>query len=185
MPRGTYLALLLAIPAAVAHYNQAVALKTKGDATGAAREVRAALASDPAYAEAHGLLARILLEQNDPADAAGELRRAIAAKPSADLHFELGLAEGQLGKLPEAAAEIRRSARMNPHFARAYDRLGVALRRQDDRAGALAAFRQAVDADARGCGRALRPGGQGASRDRGTERRDHGLPEGDRDEAGF
>src|SRR5450631_4157871 len=111
MGATAYLALLLAAVSAVAHYTQAAELKAKGDAAGATREVRAAIALDPAYADAHRLLARILLEQNDPSDAARELRRAIASTPSADLHFELGLAEGQLGNLTEAAAEFRCAAR--------------------------------------------------------------------------
>jgi Flp pilus assembly protein TadD len=93
-------------------------------------------------------LARICLEQTNPSAAADELRLAIAAKPSAELHFELGLAQGQLGDLSAAAAEFR-AIKLNPRYATAYDRLGVTLRRQDDHIGAVAAFRRAVE---------LRPG---------------------------
>jgi len=57
-------------------------------------------------AAARRLLARIYLEQNNPAAAEAELRKAMQTKPSAELHLELGLAEGQLGKLNDAANEF-------------------------------------------------------------------------------
>src|ERR1022692_859246 len=67
--------------------------------------------------------------------------------PPPPRNFEMGLAEGQLGNLPAAASEFRSAIQLNPRFATAYDRLGVALRRQDDHAGAVAAFRKAIEAD--------------------------------------
>jgi superkiller protein 3 len=102
-------------------------------------------------------LARICLEQNNPSAAADELRLAIAAKPSAELHFELGLAQGQLGDLSAAAAEFRAAIKLNPRYATAYDRLGVTLRRQDDHIGAVAAFRKAIEADPKDPVGAVRP----------------------------
>ena len=113
----------------------------------ALKELRTAVELDPANAGAHRLLARIYSEQSDFLAAEAELRKALASKPSAELHFELGLTEGQLGNLERAAAEFRRALQLNPRFAPAHTLLGVTLRRQGDHAGALAQFRQSVEID--------------------------------------
>jgi Tfp pilus assembly protein PilF len=117
------------------------------DLPGSLKELRAAVALDPKNASAHRLLARIYSQQNDDSSAERELRLALAAKPSADLHFELGSTLGQLGKLDAAAAEFRTALQLDPHMAPAHTLLGVALRRQGDRLGALAQFRKAVQID--------------------------------------
>ena len=71
----------------------------------------------------------------------------MALKPSAELHFELGEMEGQLGKLDAAAAQFREAIRLDPKMARAYVMLGITLRRQNYYKGALASFRKAVEVD--------------------------------------
>src|SRR6266851_5300580 len=115
------------------HYNLALALKYKGDAKQAAEEFEATLR----------------LQQNNPSAAEGELRQALKLKPSAEMRFELGLTEAQLGNLEAVAAELRRALNPNPRFAKAHSLLGVTLRRQGNHAGALAEFRKAVDLDAK------------------------------------
>src|SRR5207249_3993822 len=148
------------------HYNLALTLKYKGDAkradahyalgatwydlndqAAALKELRTAVDLDFANAGAHRLLAHIYLQQSNPSAAEGELRRALQSKPSAELHLELGLAEGQLGNLEGAAGEFRRALRLNPKLAPAHSLLGVTLRRKGDHAGALAEFRRAVEID--------------------------------------
>src|SRR6267154_2475650 len=130
-----------------AHYGLGATWYDLGDQAAALKELRTAIDLDPANAGAHGLLARIYLQQSNPLAAAGELRRALQSKPSAELHLELGLAEGQLGNLESAADEFRRALRLNHRFAAAHSLLGVTLRRQGDHAGALAEFRKAVEID--------------------------------------
>jgi len=125
-----------------AHYGLGAARYDLQDQAGAAKELRTAVELDPSNAGAHRLLARIYSQQNDFLAAEAELRRAIASKPSADLYFELGLSEGQLGKPDSAAAEFRRAVRLEPGFAPAHTMLGVTLRRQGDHVGALAEFRR-------------------------------------------
>ena len=72
---------------------------------------------------------------------------ALQVKPSAELHFELGLVEGQLGNLDAAATEFRTAIQLNPRFAPAHSMLGVTVRRQGDHSRALAEFRKAVELD--------------------------------------
>src|SRR3984893_18040124 len=92
-----------------AHYGLGATWYDLNDQAAALKEMSAAPDIDPANAGAHGLLAHIYLQQSNPMAAEGELRRALASKPSAELHLESGLAEGQLGKLDVAAAEFRRA----------------------------------------------------------------------------
>src|SRR5258708_37824023 len=88
-----------------AHYGLGATWDDLHDQPAALNELRIAVGLDPAKAAAHRLLARIYLQQDDPSAAERELRRALALQPSAELHFELGLTEGQLGNLSGAAAE--------------------------------------------------------------------------------
>src|SRR5580765_1379902 len=102
-----------------AHYGLGATWLDLGDQAAALRELRTTIELDPANARARRLLARVYLQQNDPSAAERELRRALHSKPTAELHFELGLTEGQLGKLDSAAAEFRRALRLNPRLAKA------------------------------------------------------------------
>src|SRR5438309_4493124 len=96
-----------------AHYGLGATLYDLNDQAAALKELRTAVDLDPANAAARRLLARIYLQQNDPSAAERELRRALQSKPSAEMHLELGLTEGQLGNLDGAAAEFRRALRLN------------------------------------------------------------------------
>src|SRR6266849_3068321 len=110
---------------AEAHYGLGATWYDLNDQAAALKELRTASDLDPANAGAHRLLARIYLQQSNPLAADGELRRALLSKPSAELHLEVGLAEGQLGKLDSAAAEFRRALLLRPKFAQAHSLLGV------------------------------------------------------------
>src|SRR5262249_18283089 len=109
--------------------------------------LQTAVELDAKNANAHRLLARVAAQQNDLALAQGELRRALALKPTAELHFERGVIEGQLGNLVGAAAEFRSALALNPRLAGAHRLLGVTLRRQGNASAALAQFRRAVQLD--------------------------------------
>src|SRR5256885_5573103 len=82
-----------------AHYALASTLYDRHEADAAKKELRLALELDPANAAAHRLMARIYSQQNDYSAAERELRRALQIKPAQELHFELGLIEGQVGNL--------------------------------------------------------------------------------------
>jgi tetratricopeptide (TPR) repeat protein len=100
-----------------AHYALGATFFELQDQASALKELRAAVTIDPANIPAHRLLARIYMQQNDPVAAGKELRQALRVKPAAELHFELGLVEGQLGSLDAAAIEFRTAIRLNPGFA--------------------------------------------------------------------
>src|ERR1700730_11610332 len=100
-----------------AHYGLGATWYDLNDQAAALKELHTAIDLDQANAGAHRLLARIYLQQNDPSAAERELRRALQSKPSAEMHLELGLTEGQLGNLAAAAAEFHRALRLNPRFA--------------------------------------------------------------------
>jgi len=86
------------------------------DQPSALKELHTAVKLNPANAPAHRLLARIYAEQSDFLQGEAELRRALASKPSAQAHFELGLAEGQLGNLDSAGAQFRTASASIRHM---------------------------------------------------------------------
>ena len=133
---------------AEAHFGLGATQYDLGDHAAALKELQAAVRLDPTnVSAARDLIARIDLQQNNPSSAERELKKALAIKSTAELHFELGLVEGQLGKLDLAAAQFRQTIALEPKFARAHAVLGVSLRRQGKHAEALSEFRKAVALD--------------------------------------
>src|SRR6516165_2498405 len=132
---------------AQAHYALGGTYYELHELPSALKELRKAVQLDPSNAKAHQILAHIYVDQSDFSSALAELIRAVALKPSAELYFELGQVEGQLGKLDAAAVQYRKALRLDPQLARAHVMLGIVLRRQSDHKGALAEFRQAVALD--------------------------------------
>ena len=148
-----------------AHFGLASVWFDLHDQDEAVRELRTTETLDPANPSAHRLLARILAQQNSLPDAERELNLALRLKPSADTHLELGVVEGQLGNLMEAAAQFRRAIQLDSSLAPAHLMLGIVLRRQSNHTGALDQFRAAAtlnpnDADTQyNLGRELKAGG--------------------------
>ncbi len=134
-----------------AHYALGATWFDMHEVASATKELRTAVDLDPRNAGAHRLLARIYSQQNDATSAARELRLAIAAKPSAELHFELALTQVQIGNLGIAAEQLHHALLMNPQSAPAHALLGVVLRRQGNHVGALAQFRKAAELESEGC----------------------------------
>src|SRR6476620_5487169 len=97
-----------------AHYALGASYYDLHDQAAAIRELRTALASAPANVAARRMLARIYEEQNDFVSAESELQHTLGLKPSAEICTELGATEGQLGKLPAAAADFRQAIALDP-----------------------------------------------------------------------
>jgi len=129
---------------AEAHYGIGAVWYDLQDQDSAVKELHTAETLDPLNAATHRLLARILAQQNNLADAEHETKLALRLKPSAEAHVDLGVVEGQLGNLNEAAAQFRLAIQQDSALASAHLMLGITLRRQGDHKGALDQFRTAV-----------------------------------------
>src|SRR5947209_3786483 len=129
---------------AEAHYGLGAIWYELQNQAAALDELHTAATLDASNASVHRLLGRILSQQQNLADAERELRLALNLKPSPEIHLELGVVEGQRGKMEEATAQFRQAIRSDPSLAAAHHMLGIALRRQSDHKTALAEFRKAV-----------------------------------------
>jgi tetratricopeptide (TPR) repeat protein len=121
-----------------------------GDATGAAAAMRAAIALQPRYADAHYTLGSILRQRREWSDAAAALRRAIELRPDlwsarytlARVLEESGDRAGAAKRLTEAE-ELRRRAALE-HEALVWTSVGIERLDAGDPARALEHFRRAI-----------------------------------------
>jgi tetratricopeptide (TPR) repeat protein len=121
-------------------------LHRSGDLPGAVRLYEAALARDPADADASCLLGVAHQEQGRPEQAVEWIERAVAIRPDVPAyHASLGLAWQALGRPAEAAAAFARVLELNPDDAAAHVNRGVVVLALRDREAALAHFRRAVE----------------------------------------
>ncbi len=80
-----------------------------------------ALALDPAHADAHVNLGRILHEAGDAAGAEPHYQAALASRPDdATAAFNLGVALEDMGRLPEALLAYQKATRLDPVNADAH-----------------------------------------------------------------
>jgi tetratricopeptide (TPR) repeat protein len=129
---------------------QGLRLHRSGDLSGAVRHYEAALARDPADADATCLLGVIHHKQGRPEQAIAWIERAVAIRPDVPgYHASLGLAWQALGRPAEAADAFARVLALNPHDAEAHVNRGAVVLALGDREVALAHFRRAVEIDPR------------------------------------
>ncbi len=100
---------------------RAVAAHNCGDLAAAERLYRAALEVAPNDADALALLGKALDSNGKHAEAADNIRQAIAVDPSAALfHFYLAGVEENLGDIPRAIASLRRATELQPRYGEAW-----------------------------------------------------------------
>ena len=101
-------------------------LLAANDLAGARARLEAALAQNPASADAHYLLGVIAERQNDLSAAAASYQEAIHLNPKLALaHDRLGFVRGLLGHTEEALAEFERATELAPDLFDAQYHLGA------------------------------------------------------------
>ena len=103
------------------------------------------LAQQPRDGEAHFLAGLTHLQENRPALAAEEFRKAIRIdEKSPYSHKGLGIAYTQMRRYPDAIAALRKALELNPYYVDVRNDLGTALilsgKREEGKAEFLAAY---------------------------------------------
>ncbi len=106
-----------------------------------------ALALDPKNWMAHTVRAISLLKAGDAPAARGHLEEALRVNPSAEVHFNLGVALGMLGDDRGAAGHYRQAVSLDPGKAEAHYNLGLIVARQGGAREALGHFEEAIRSD--------------------------------------
>ena len=137
-------------PRPEAHYTMGVIYWHQGDLDRAAAALRAAIAAEPKYADAHDALGNVLKAKRDWSGATTSLRRAIALRPGVPApHYTLGLvlqlSGDEVGARTELAEaeRLRRTAELE-HEALMSTSVGIQKMEGGDLAGALAQFQRAT-----------------------------------------
>lgn len=109
-----------------------------------------AVALDPAFAQAHINIGRILVEAGEFGAAAKPLDRALsllgAAPDAAYPHYLRAKVNTEQNEIKQAAAHLEKAVSLRPDFAEAWSDLGQARKTLPDDDGAFAAFEKAVAA---------------------------------------
>jgi tetratricopeptide (TPR) repeat protein len=114
-----------------------------GDHGRAEEAFRAALARDPASAEAQNNLGLALREQGRLPEAIVAYQAAIRLRPDyPEAHHNLGVASFSLGRLEEAIQSFREAIRMREGFPTAHLQLALALEQRGDGDAAAWHFRR-------------------------------------------
>lgn len=137
-------------PRPEAHYTMGIIYWHQGELDRAATALRAAVASDPRYADAYNALGSVLKARQDWAGAAAALGRAIELRPDLPAaHYALGLVlqlkgdEAGASEQFDEAERLRRRAELE-HEALAWTSVGIRKAGLGDLRGALESFRRAT-----------------------------------------
>lgn len=145
--RTSYLRALRIDPdLAAAHLHIGMTLRREGQLNDALPWYRMALDLDPGQGFAWEQLAELHAEREEPGEAVPCWERVLALSPGdrAAPHLGLGLALQDDGRLPEAEAQYRTAARLQPELAGPHHNLGVVHEELGAMAAAEAAFREAL-----------------------------------------
>jgi tetratricopeptide (TPR) repeat protein len=121
-------------------------LADAGDLAGAIAAHEAALARDPAIAQAHVNLISLYGRTGQWVKGEEHYRAAVALGFNLDqAHYDYGVMLGLQEKWAPAEAAYRQALAVNPHYAQASNNLGQLLERAPRLDAAAAAYRQAVE----------------------------------------
>jgi tetratricopeptide (TPR) repeat protein len=126
------------------HVAAAQRAESRGDWPGVVGQSRAAVALDPARADAWFAWGMASLVGGPPEEAVRALQEVVAKDPfDPNALANLGFARAKTGDRVGAADALRRASRINPGEGEISYQLGLQLQETGDGAGALEAFRQA------------------------------------------
>jgi len=133
---------------AVANLQRGLRLADAGDLAGAIAAHEAALALDPALAQAHANLISLYGRSQDWTRAEEHYRTVLDLGFGLDAaHYDYGVLLAMQGKWKAAADAYRRAIDVNPLHARAHNNLGGLLEREQEIEAAAVSYRQAVTSE--------------------------------------
>jgi predicted O-linked N-acetylglucosamine transferase (SPINDLY family) len=125
--------------------RRARGLRARGEAARAEQAYRAALARDPAQADAHCGLSDLLCARGAATEALQHALESLRARPGwADAHNSAGVALHALARIDEAIGHFQRALQADPRFASAHVNLGNILIQHAGLDAALVHYREAV-----------------------------------------
>lgn len=129
----------------VAYSNLAHALFEEGNWKGAEANYRAAIRSDPKFANAYANLGAVLARQGRIDEAVGEYRKALAFNPRhADAHYHLGLAMENQAMFSDADRHYEAAQREKPNHVEAIRQRGMLAMKAGNYEKAAAYFQTAL-----------------------------------------
>jgi tetratricopeptide (TPR) repeat protein len=127
-------------------FEQAVALRAKGDTKAALEKYQQALIVYPNFLLVG--MGTAFAETGNVASGAGVLSYAVQVYPDdADAEFNFGITLGGLGRHDEELKAYRRAIELDPDLDAAYENLGAACSASGDSEGAIEAFRKGLQID--------------------------------------
>lgn len=106
------------------------------------------LRQNPNFPQAHLRLSLIYENSDNPQQALGEAKAAVAELPTSPVaHLNVGASLSKLGQYKAAKSEFLEAIRLKPDFALAYRDLGNVLENSNDAEGAIAQYRKAIELD--------------------------------------
>ena len=118
------------------------------DLAGAERYFRAIVNADPSVHAGWNALSVVAIRGGSPEIALEHARHALGLDRRNPVYLNnLGVAQGELGRLPEAEATFRRALKLKPVYPEGLFNLGKALHKQGRPADALRAFERASALD--------------------------------------
>jgi tetratricopeptide (TPR) repeat protein len=126
--------------------KRGLAKADRGDLAGAIAAQEAALAIDPAFAQAHANLISLYGRAGDPVKAEAHYKAVVAlGENMVDAHYDYGVLLGMQERWTEAEEAYRRALALNPAHAQAHNNLGQILERRGRVEEAAAEYRRAVE----------------------------------------
>ena len=128
--------------------NYGCVLAEKGDIDAAMEHFRTAIEIRPDYGEAHGNLARYLLDRGRELESLGHFELAIKMDPEkANVRAHYARALRAAGRVHEAIQQYRIALQLDPDLASAWQNLGNALGSTGNLAEAIPCFQRALQID--------------------------------------